>query len=285
MPTSERTTSDAFLGGAVTIEQPARGYRAGLDAVLLAAAAGIVAGQGARVLDVGAGVGVAGLCVAAMVADSSVWLVERESELVAIARRNVAGNGLEARIRVVEADVTAGGAALHAANRSADEPPALRPGAFSHVIANPPYYAPVRSSATATPIKDAAHQMPDGALSAWMRYMVTALVADGVATVIHHADAMIRLLSEMDGRLGALRILPICARPGGAATRIIVQGIKGSRAPATLLSGLVLHEAAGNGFRAEIDGILRRGDRIDMTATAHDRVRPRACAAPNATDI
>ncbi|MBN9278626.1 MAG: methyltransferase, partial [Hyphomicrobium sp.] len=85
-------TDDAFLGGALAILQPAEGYRAGLDAVLLAAACGAQAGKGARVLDAGAGVGVAGLCVARRVVDAHVTLVEREPVLAEIARRNAARN-------------------------------------------------------------------------------------------------------------------------------------------------------------------------------------------------
>ena len=55
------TTEDAFLGGALRILQPKDGYRAGIDAVLLAAAAPLRQGRVEQVLDVGAGVGVVGL--------------------------------------------------------------------------------------------------------------------------------------------------------------------------------------------------------------------------------
>ena len=54
-------TDDAFLGGALRVLQPLSGYRAGVDAVLLAAAAPLDAGRAARVLDCGAGVGTVGL--------------------------------------------------------------------------------------------------------------------------------------------------------------------------------------------------------------------------------
>ena len=59
------TTVDSFLGATLTIRQPRHGYRAGIDAVLLAAAARGPAGTRSRILDVGAGVGVIGLCAAA----------------------------------------------------------------------------------------------------------------------------------------------------------------------------------------------------------------------------
>ena len=70
---------DAFLGGALRILQPQEGYRAGLDAVLLAAAAPVRASRKDRVLDVGAGVGVVGLAVAQRMHRAHVTLVERDA--------------------------------------------------------------------------------------------------------------------------------------------------------------------------------------------------------------
>ena len=58
-------TEDMLLGGRVRLLQPRRGYRVAVDAVLLAAAVDAAAGE--RVLDLGAGVGAVGLCLAARV--------------------------------------------------------------------------------------------------------------------------------------------------------------------------------------------------------------------------
>ena len=107
----DRTTEDLFLGGALKIRQPRNGYRAGTDAVLLAALIGSESAAG-PVLDAGAGVGVVGLCVAARFPKASVVLVEREPHLAALARRNVDGNGLTARVQVIEADIMRASEAL-----------------------------------------------------------------------------------------------------------------------------------------------------------------------------
>lgn len=249
-------TTDAFLGGALEILQPASGYRAGLDAVLLAAACGVRTGEGARVLDAGAGVGVAGLSVARRVADADVTLVEREPELVTLARRNIASNGLEGRTRVVELDVTEGGAGINRADAE------IGAGTFSHVIANPPYFAEGSGTRPPSDLKAAAHQMVDGALDQWCRFLATAAASDGVVTLIHRADALGALLAALDRRFGALRVLPIHPRAGNDAHRVIVQGRKGSRAPLRLLSGLVLH-GEGNAFVPAIDAVLRQGAALD----------------------
>ena len=88
-------TEDAFLGGRLTIAQPAKGYRAGIDAVVLAASVPWPREQATfTVLDVGAGVGTVGLCVARRCLNAQVTLLERERELAAIARANIERNGL-----------------------------------------------------------------------------------------------------------------------------------------------------------------------------------------------
>lgn len=252
-------TSDAFLGGALDILQPAGGYRAGLDAVLLAAACGARIGERARVLDAGAGVGVAGLCVARRIADAHVTLVEREAVLAGIARENVVRNNLAERVRVVELDVTEGGAGIHRASGVHEE---IRADTFSHVIANPPYFAEGRGTRPPGDLKAAAHQMADGALDQWCRFLASASAGDGLVTVIHRADALGALLDGLCRRFGALRVLPLHPRAGTEAHRVIVQGRKGSRAPLRLLQGLVLH-GAGNAFAPAIEAVLRDGAALE----------------------
>ncbi len=252
-------TDDAFLGDALAILQPADGYRAGLDAVLLAAACGAMPGHHARVLDAGAGVGVAGLCVARRVPDAHVTLVEREPILADLGRRNAERNGLASRVRVVEMDVAAGGAGIH---RSRDTPEDLGAGTFTHLIANPPYAAHGRGTLPPDRLKSVSHQMPDGDLDAWFRFLATLAATDGVVTMIHRADALGLLLDGLGRRFGALRVLPLYPRAGQPAHRVIVQGRKGSRAPLTLLPGIPLH-GEGNDFLPRIEAVLRRGAALD----------------------
>lgn len=256
-------TVDTFLGDALTIAQPAQGYRAGLDAVLLAAACGATGGQNARVLDVGAGVGVAGLCVARRVPDAHVTLVEREPALADLARQNIDRNGFQERARVVELDVAAGGAVVYRPPVEAPpDGPRVLPGAFTHVIANPPYFAHGHGTAPSARLKATSHQMLGGDLDAWFRFIATAASKDGVTTMIHRAEALGVLVDGLGQRFGALRVLPLYPRTGDAAHRVIVQGRKGSRAPLVLLPGVALH-GDGHAFVERIDAVLRGGAALD----------------------
>jgi tRNA1(Val) A37 N6-methylase TrmN6 len=245
----EAPTDDAFLGGALHILQPVSGYRAGLDAVMLAAAVSAEA-TGARVLDVGAGVGTAGLCLARRAASMHVTLFEREPALACLARENVARNGLGDRVSVVDGDV---GLSAETAKVLG-----LEPESFDNVIANPPYHDADGGTPAPDPLKAGAHAMPDDGLERWARFMARMVVPGGAVTVIHKVDALSRLLAAFDGRFGALQILPLQPREGAPAHRIIVQGRKGSRAPLTLLSGFVLHGEDG-AFTPQAQAILRDG--------------------------
>jgi tRNA1(Val) A37 N6-methylase TrmN6 len=246
-------TDDAFLGGALHILQPLSGYRAGLDAVMLAAA---VSAEGqARVLDVGAGVGTAGLCLARRVASASVTLLEREPELARLARENVSRNGLGERVSVVEGDIGVSATAAQSLG--------LAPESFDHVIANPPFHDADGGTPATDPLKAGAHAMPDDGLERWARFMARMAVPGGSATMIHKAEALARLLAAFDGRFGALQILPLHPRAGAPAHRIIVAGRKGSRGAPMLLAGFVLHDEDG-AFTPQAQAILRAGAPLRM---------------------
>src|SRR5690606_40916351 len=130
------------------------------------------------------------------------------------------------------------------------------------VIANPPYYAEGRGTRPPLHLKAASHQMADGALDYWCRFLATAAANDGIVTVIHRAEALGALLDGLGRRFGALRVLPLYPRAGAPAHRVIGQGRKGSRAPLTLLPGVALHEE-GNALVPAVAAVLRHGAALD----------------------
>jgi tRNA1(Val) A37 N6-methylase TrmN6 len=251
------TTDDAFLGGALHLLQPAKGYRAGLDGVLLAAA--VAAADGEHVLDVGAGVGVVGLAVARRLPRVRVTMAERDGQLAALARSNVARNGLAGRVHVIEADITR-------PLRDNAELAAAAEG-FDQVAANPPYHVEGRGTAARDATEAAANAMPENALEHWMRFLAAMARPGGTVTLIYRADALQQVLAVMAGRFGATRVLPVYPREGEIASRVLVQATKGSKAALQLLPGLVLHEK-GHGFRPNVEAILRHGAALDLNSMA-----------------
>lgn len=244
----EHISEDMFLGDRLTLLQPKSGYRAGVDAVLLGAAARATAKP--RILDLGAGVGTVGLCAAARLADADVVLAEREPKLVHLARRNIAINNLEDRVQAVEADITL--------PQSQILSPALVPEDFTHVLANPPYHEVGSGTASEVPLKAVSHAMPKDALESWIKVMARYCAPGGRATMVHKAEALPAILQYFEGRFGDIRVKPVYPRFGAAAIRVLVEGTKGSRAQLSVSPPLVLH-GDGHGFTQEAEAILRHG--------------------------
>src|SRR5215469_4621252 len=98
------TIRSGFLGGRLILAQPRRGYRAGMDAALLAAACDAKPGQ--RVIEAGCGAGAALLSAAVRRPESRFTGVERDPRALALCQENIAANGLSDRVEALEGDVS-----------------------------------------------------------------------------------------------------------------------------------------------------------------------------------
>ncbi|WP_300036531.1 methyltransferase [uncultured Roseobacter sp.] len=236
-------TCDAFLGGKLHLYQPRKGYRAGIDPVLLAAT--VPAKAGDTVLDLGCGVGAAALCLGARVPGLELTGVEIEPEYAELARRNGGGS-----LEVITADI-------------ADMPLALRQRQFRHVIANPPYFDPrVRRASQNTKRENAlASGTP---LATWVRIAGKRLAPGGMAHFIHRCDRLPEILGAMEHDLGSVEVLPLCARAGRPPELVIVRARKSGRGAFCLHAPLILHEGArhekdGDSYVQPIREVLREG--------------------------
>ena len=241
-------TEDGFLNGRLRILQPEKGYRAGIDAVFLAAS--IPCAEGDHVFEAGIGTGVAALCLAHRVPNLQITGIEVAARYALLAEENANRNAGGAGIRVIHADIK------EALRRDSALLPAA--GSMAHAFANPPYMEEGRSTPSPVALKAAAHSFAAEDLEIWVKAMHGLLAVRGTATLIYRADALARLLATFEGRFGDITVAPLFPRAGLAATRVIVQGVKGSRAPLQLLPGLILHGDDGK-FTPAAEAILREG--------------------------
>lgn len=241
-------SDDAFLGGRLRLLQPEKGFRAGIDSVFLAAAVPCTAGD--SVFEAGIGPGVAALCLLARNPDVHVTGIEVASRYALICEENARRNGVADRLRVIHADVRD---ALR--KDQAAMPPA---GSFAHAMVNPPFFDQASSTASPHLLKSQAHAFAAEDLGLWVKLLHAMLRPRGSVTIVHRADALGQLLDSMQNRFGNIRIAPLFPRRGEAASRLVVQATKGSKAPLQILPGMVLHDA-GNGFTPEADAVLRDG--------------------------
>lgn len=250
-------TEDGLLGGLVRLRQPARGHRAGTDAVLLAGLAPVRAGD--AVIDLGSASGAVGLMIAARHPDMRVLLVEREPDLAALARENVALNGHDERVRVVQADafLSEGWA-----------PAGLLPGEADLVVTNPPFFAG-EGRASPDPGRRRAHVMEGGDLAGWIAAASRMLRPNGRLALIHRADALPACLSALGRGFGSVSVVAVHARPDADASRIVIVTRKGGRAPLRIAPPLVLHgdDRAFTEAAASLHGRGAGGSSPSLTST------------------
>jgi len=248
MAEAEATSLDAILGGRLKLRQMRDGHRVGLDAILLAAAAGAPV---ARIADVGAGVGAVGLALLQRWPQASGALIEIDPELAALAEENAALNGLAARARVIVAD------ALDPKSRRAA---GLADETADLVVTNPPYLAAEAARVSPDARRARAHVAGGGAaaLAEWVVACLALLAPGGRFVMIHRADALPSLLPAFAGRIGDLALRPVHPRADAPAIRLLISGTKGSKAPLRLLPGLTLHEA--DGAATPLAAAIQRGE-------------------------
>jgi tRNA1(Val) A37 N6-methylase TrmN6 len=241
-------TEDAFLGGRLRILQPEKGYRAGIDAVFLAAAIPVAAGE--TVFEAGIGAGAAALCLISRNPAIHVTGIEVATRYAMMCEENAKRNGYSQLLRVIHADVK------DAMRRDLTIMP--QHGTFAHAYSNPPYFEDGKVTPSPTLLKAQAHSFGPDDLDLWIKVMHAMVGLRGTVTLIHRAETLGKILSTMEERFGDIRVAPLYAREGTAASRVIVQGVKGSKAPMQLLPGLILH-GDGNAFTPDADAVLREG--------------------------
>ncbi|HKK30326.1 MAG TPA: methyltransferase domain-containing protein [Alphaproteobacteria bacterium] len=239
-------SQDSLLGGTVNLAQPVGGYRVAVDPVLLAAA--VRAEPGERVADLGCGTGAVSLCLAARLPECTVVALDRETDLAALTRANVAANAFTGRIAVVAGDI----ARLPFAD-----------GAFDHVAMNPPYLTAGRSSVPKERLRRVAAVEGAARLTDWLAAGLSLVRLGGTITLVHRADRLDHIVAIFRTlQTGGLSVSPVWPKPGREARRVIVRCRKGDRSPFALLAGLTLHDAAGR-FTPAAEKVLRGGQDLD----------------------
>jgi tRNA1(Val) A37 N6-methylase TrmN6 len=229
-------TEDALLGGRVRLLQPRRGYRVAVDAVLLAAA--IDAAPGQHVLDLGAGVGAVGLCLAARVHDCLVVGVEVQPALADLAERNAALNDMSARVRTIIHDLA--------------RPLPSDLGKFDHVATNPPYLAAAVADPSPDPSKALATVESSADLARWLAVATGAAKSAGTLLIVQRSDR----LEEIVGQLVRLGWGDVAIKRLPPAARVLVRARRAAALRRVEAPPLVLHRPEG-GYTDAAEAVLR----------------------------
>jgi tRNA1(Val) A37 N6-methylase TrmN6 len=234
-------TQDYLLGGRVQIRQPAEGYRVAIDPIFLAAS--LHPEPETTVLDIGAGVGAASLCLAARVPHCRITGLETQRDVVRLASENIALNAMRERVEILAGDLLR-------------PPPRLAAGTFAHVMANPPYLEASHHTASPMAQKAQSHGEGEATLEHWIRFALLMVRPKGTVTFVHRADRLDAILSHFAGKIGDIVIYPLWPGKDKPAKRVLVRGCKNAHGPLRLAPGMLLHGVDGR-FTAAAEAILR----------------------------
>ena len=245
------TSEDAVLGGRLRLRQPLTGHRVGHDAILLAAATGGRAGELA--VDLGAGVGAAGLALAWRVAGLKVNLVEIDPALCALASSNAQLNNIADRVSAIVADAA-----------DSDALAAAGIGNVDRILMNPPFRDVTRQNLSPDPRRRLAHAAAPGLLRRWVASAERLLKPQGVLTLIWRADAPAEVKSALNAAFGGIAVLPVYPRPDAPAIRVLIRATKSG--VGVTYPGLILNDQYGKPTAAA-EAVLRGGGTLSITET------------------
>lgn len=248
-----------LLGKRLQLRQPEGGFRPGLDSVMLAAAC--PAQKGESVLDLGCGVGSAGLCVLTRVPGASLTGIDIQADHIELAKENAALNNMESHATFLNHDITnLSSSRKRGSSDHEEKDPRFREESivlFDHVICNPPYM----NEGQHTPSPDDARAVANGhvedtTLEDWIKAAFNAVKSGGSLTMIHRADMTDKIIQALGKSFGNTEIIPLWPKAGTPAKRVIIRTIKHRKSPASLHPGIVLHENDGE-YTKEAEDILR----------------------------
>lgn len=240
-----------LLRGRVKLLQPKVGFHASLDTVFLAAA--VPAKDRWQVLDVGCGVGSAGLCVASRNQNIYLTGLDIQRDIVDLAHQNAVLNCFADRARYFQ------GSLLNEKS--------IENNHFNSVLMNPPYQGAGTHTPSPETIKAFSHgEDASGAtLENWVKYAHSKLKNGGYLTMVHRADRLDEILIALGKKrwFGSFVVYPLYSYAGDDARRVIVQARKERYARLKLKSGMVIHQKNGK-YTPEAEAVLSDGAVIEM---------------------
>jgi tRNA1(Val) A37 N6-methylase TrmN6 len=232
------------LNGAVKLRQIEGALRTSSDAVLLAAACPAKSGE--HILDLGCGIGTAGLCALHRINNTRLTGIDIQSDHVETAAQNAALNNNADRCEFIAGDI-----------KTFDQT------GFDHIICNPPYEgagkhlpSPHDKNARARGFQD-----EETDLTHWIKCAFNSVKSGGSLTIVHKADQVQAIVQALGKSFGATEIIPLWPKAGVPAKRVIIRTIKHRKSPATILPGLILHNDDGS-YTTEAQNILREGGKL-----------------------
>lgn len=233
-----KTTQDTLFQGQLLIEQPEKGYRYGLDSVLLAATC--PAKHEETVLDMGCGVGTVMLAIAKRLDKIQITGIELQPALAKLANRNHQYNDFQERSTIIHGHIN-------------DKAIFKKIETFDHIVCNPPYFEQNKTNHSKINQKNLSKIDLSGDLSEWVTAANRYLKPRGTATFIYPTVFSDKLITALQKKFKTLILFPLWPRTGQNSKLMIIQAIKDRNSGLILKPGLVLHESNGQYTKPVLD--------------------------------
>lgn len=240
--------TDDAIAGSWRVYQRLRGHRYSLDDVATAWEAARERPDARAIADLGCGIGSVAIMLAYKIPDARVVGIEAQSISIALARRNVARNGLTARIALYHGDL-----------RDADL--GVRLGApFDLVTGTPPYFDPASSSLPTDPQRAHARVELRGGIEDYLRAAARLLGRGGRVVVCSAARRSARVCAGAAAAgLSPCARRDVIPREGKGALLTVWTLARADEAPRAAIEerpAIVVRDAGGR--RTEAAHALRR---------------------------
>lgn len=227
-----RYTEDAFFDGRLRVRQNADGYRFSLDAVILAWH--ITPPTGAKIVDIGTGCGIIPLILAYRHKSITVEGLEIQPRLAALARENVAVNGMEQRIDIVCADIT----------QAASRMPA---GQTDQVICNPPFRKTTDGRINPNPERAIARHEIKTTLTEIVTAAGRLLRTSGDFVAVYSATRLTDIVSALrQGKIEPKELRMIHSRANDPAKLLLIKGRKNGRPGIAVPAPMIIYNDDGS---------------------------------------
>ena len=187
--------------------QSRRGYRFGIDAVLLARH--VLQGPGGPALEVGTGCGVVSILLAGFGYQGPITAVEVQPAMADRARRNVVANKVQDQVTVVEADVR--------------EFARLCTTPFARIFSNPPYHRLGSGNINKDPERAIARHEKCLDVDAILALLESHLAPDGLASLLYPKSREAEIFAKVKAHgMSVVRLCPALPAPGAPPEVLIL---------------------------------------------------------------
>jgi len=231
-----------FLEGSIIVYQPKKGFRFGIDSILLAHFLNLKPQD--LVLEVGAGSGIISLIALKRFPKAKIFALELESIFIECLKRNILENKLQEKLFIIKGDIKTF---------------LFKSGIFDVIFSNPPYFKSRSGRKSPYEIENIARRDIEFELDEFLKKVSSLLKNKGkfylVFTALRLAE-LIYLLKKNKLEPKLLRL--VYSYPGSEAKLVLLLAIKNAKEEIRILSPLYIYNSPKGNYTEEVKNMLGR---------------------------